>query len=190
MPPGDASWSAISGSRRATSSVRPCRDVALGLGMALALTGCTADAAPSAGPSLIGSRTQLCADRVEAAAADAVIARSVADLRELSTFTGGARVGQCALLDNDGGALLSVQVVHDAGAKALSAELEKLSQQDNYSGDDGSGVTGEGVTTTALVAVDADYYVRVLGLGGTSADQRAAALALAKAVATVTASIP
>ncbi|MBK8446150.1 MAG: hypothetical protein IPL41_05505 [Micropruina sp.] len=189
MAPGDASWSATRGSRKATGSVRPWRAVAVGLVTLLALTGCTAEAAPSAGPSLIGTRTQLCADRVEAAAANAVIAGPVADLRELSTFTGGARVGQCALLDNDGGALLSVQVVRDVGAKALSAELEKLSQQDNYSGDDASGVTGEGVTTTALAAVDADYYVRVLGLGGISADQRTAALALAKAVATVTASI-
>ena len=43
--------------------------------------------------------------------------------------------------------------------------------------------TREGITTTALVAVDNDYYVRVLGLGGSSSDQRTAALALATSVA-------
>ena len=38
-------------------------------------------------------------------------------------------------------------------------------------------------TTTALVAIDAAYYVRVMGLGGTSDEQRSSALALAEDVA-------
>lgn len=152
------------------------------------LAGCTPDA-PDTGPPLIGGRTLLCDDRVDAAGADAVIGRAVADLHELTTFVAGRRVGECALTGDDGGALLSVQVVYDSNGKALSSELEKLGQQETYSGDDRSGVTGEGITTTALVAVDAHYYVRVLGLGGSSAEQRTAALALAEQVATRTAAL-
>jgi hypothetical protein len=159
------------------------RMLVLGCVATCALTGCSANDSPSVAPSVIGDRTQLCTDRVEAAAATAVIGRPVTDLRELNTFVAGTRAGECALLGTDGGALLSVQVVHDVGAKALEAELKTISQDENYSGDDRSGVTGEGITTTALVAVDNDYYVRVLGLGGSSSDQRTAALALATSVA-------
>lgn len=155
----------------------------LALGVcALAVAGCSADQ-PDPAPSTIGAQAELCAARVDAAKADAVIDQAVADLHELNTFTADARAGECALVAADGGALLSVAVVHDAKGTQLSAELEKLSEQENYTGTKTSGVTGEGVTTTALVALDADYYVRVMGLGGTSPAQRTAALALAEDVA-------
>jgi len=148
----------------------------------IASAGCSSDEAET-GPPLIGNRAQLCDDRVDAAKAGAVIDQAVAGLHELTTFAAGQRQGECALLDDDGGALVSVQVVYDANGKALGTELEQLSQQENYTGDDRSGVTGEGITTTALVAVDAHYFVRVLGLGGAAVEQRAAALLLARDVA-------
>jgi hypothetical protein len=150
--------------------------------LVLALTGCSAGD-PQPEHTLVGTRTQLCAERVDAAGAGAVVGQPIAGLRELNTFQPDVRVGECALTAEDGGAMLSVQVVRDSKAAALSKELETLSQTENYSGDDHSGVTGEGTTTTALWAIDASYYVRVLGLGGTSAEQRAAALALAEDVA-------
>lgn len=152
----------------------------------LVLAGCTS-ADPDPGPSLVGTRGQVCDDRVDAAQAESVVDQPVSGLRELSTFEPGRRVGECVLQAEDGGALLSVQVVHDPGGKALSTELEKLSQTENYSGDKQSGVTGEEPTTTALWAIDANDYVRILGLGGTSEEQRRAALELAEDVATRTA---
>jgi len=148
----------------------------------LALAGCTAGD-PQPEQTLVGTRTQLCAERVDAAGAGAVVGQPIAGLQELNSFQPDVRIGECALTDADGGAMLSVQVVRDSKAAALSKELETLSQTENYSGDDHSGVTGEGTKTTALWAIDASYYVRVLGLGGTSAEQRTAALSLAEDVA-------
>jgi len=148
----------------------------------LALAGCSAGD-PQPEETLVGTRTQLCAERVDAARAGSVVGQPIAGLRELNTFQPDVRVGECALTSQEGGAMLSVQVVRDSKAAALSKELETLSQTDNYSGDDHSGVTGDGTTTTALWAIDASHYVRVLGLGGTSAEQRAAALTLAEDVA-------
>ncbi|MFT4295009.1 MAG: hypothetical protein QM582_06310 [Micropruina sp.] len=176
------------GSGRAGSTPRAllARTGLVAVGALLALTGCTADD-PDPGPSLIGTRGQLCDGRVDAAKAESVIDQPVSGLRELSTFEAGRRVGECALQSEDGGALLSVQVVHDPKGTVLLSELEKLSQTDNYSGDQRSGVTGESRSTTALLAVDNHYYVRVLGLGGTSEQQRQAALELAEDVATHTA---
>lgn len=154
----------------------------------LALAGCTPQATESGLPT-VGDRTQLCAARVDAAAARSVVEGTIADLRELTTFTPTVRAGECALLDPDGGAVLSVQVVNDPKGKALAAELKTLSEQDAYSGDDHSGVSGDARSTTALWAIDGSYYVRVLGLEGTSDEQRQAALALAQSVATRTADI-
>ena len=152
-------------------------------GLALvALAGCSAGTAEPGLPS-VGGRPQVCADRVDVAHAQAVVGRSVSDLRELTSFKPGERPGECALLDADGGAELSVQVVRDPKGVALAEELQKLSEQDAYSGDDHSGVSGDARTTTALWAVDGNYYVRVLGLGGTSERQRQAALDLAADVA-------
>ena len=152
----------------------------------LALVGCSEGTAEPALPS-VGDRTQVCTDRVDVTQAQAVVGPNVRALHELNTFTPTQRAGECALLDADGAAQLSVQVVHDASGKALAAELKKLSEQDAYTGDDHSGVSGDARTTTALWAVDGDYYVRVLGLGGTSEAQRQAALQLAEEVAARTA---
>ncbi len=152
------------------------------------LSGCAAQD-PDPGPSLVGTRGQLCDDRVDAAKAETVVDQPISGLRELSTFTRGSRVGSCALQGEDGGGLLSVEVVHDAKGKALAKELQTMSRTTNYSGDKRSGVTGEDSTTTALVAVDAAYYVRVLGLGGSDENQRQAALDLAKDIATRTAAL-
>ena len=159
---------------------------ALAAATVLLLTGCAADD-PEPGPSLVGTRGQVCDDRVDAAKAESVLDQPISGLRELSTFESGRRAGECALLGDDGGALLSVQVVHDPKGTALGKELETLSQTENYSGDERSGVTGEDPSTTALWAVDATSYVRVLGLAGTSEEQRQAALDLAEDVATRTA---
>lgn len=150
------------------------------------LSGCAAQD-PDPGPSLVGTRGQLCDDRVDAAKAESVVDQPVAGLRELSTFEQGRRVGSCALQGEDGGGLLTVEVVHDPKGTALAEELQSLSQTANYTGDKRSGVTGEDSTTTALVAVDANYYVRVLGLGGSEENQREAALDLAKDIADRTA---
>lgn len=158
---------------------------ALAAAIAMLLAGCAADD-PDPGPSLVGDRGRICDERVDAAKAQAVVEAPVSGLRELTTFEPGRRVGECVLQGEDGGALLSIQVVHDPKGKALSKELEQLSQTENYSGDKRSGVTGEEPTTTALVAIDAYDYVRVLGLGGTSDEQRQAALDLAEDVATRT----
>ena len=152
------------------------------LALGAALAGCAAAAQPSAGPATVGSRTQVCADRVDVAKAAQVVGQSLADTRELSTFTADKRVGECALQGEDGG-LLAVVVVHDPQGKKLAEELSDLSQTDDYSGDDKSGVAGDARTTTALYAIDKAYYVRVLGLGGTSAEQRQVALELATDVA-------
>lgn len=149
------------------------------------LAGCAPED-PDPGPSLVGTRGQLCDERVDAVKAEAVVDQAVAGLREISTFQAGRRVGECALQGDDGGALLSVQVVHDPKGTTLAKELEELSQTQNYTGDRRSGVTGEDSTTTALFAVDARYYVRVLGLGGSTDAQREAALELAEDVATRT----
>ncbi|MFT4216890.1 MAG: hypothetical protein QM619_06855 [Micropruina sp.] len=146
------------------------------------LSGC-ASADPDPGPSLVGTRGQLCDDRVDAAKAESVVDQAISGLREISTFKPGLRTGECALQGEDGGGLLTVQVVHDPKGAELAEELQKLSQTENYSGDKSSGVTGEDSTTTALVAVDARYYVRVLGLGGSSEQQRQAALELAHDIA-------
>ncbi len=154
----------------------------------LVLTGCT-PGSPDGGLAQVGASARVCAERVDVGKAQAVVGRGVADLRQLSTFKPAERAGECALLDTDGGAELSVEVVRDAGGKALAEELKKLSGQTDYSGDDHSGVSGDARTTTALWAVDGDYYVRVLGLGGTSDEQREAALDLAQDVATRTAAI-
>lgn len=161
------------------------RAALLAAASAVVLAGC-ATADPDPGPSLVGDRGRICDERVDAAKAQAVVESPVSGLRELTTFEPGRRAGECVLQGEDGGALLSVQVVHDPKGSALSKELEKLSQTDNYTGDKRSGVTGEEPTTTALVAIDANDYVRVLGLGGTSDEQRRAALALAEDVATLT----
>lgn len=161
------------------------RPVAAAALLAILLTGCATD--PDPGPSLVGTRGQLCDDRLDTAKAESVVDQPISGLRELSTFRAGQRVGECALQGEDGGGLLSVQVVHDPKGSALSKELQQLSQTENYSGDKRSGVTGEDSTTTALVAVDAHYYVRVLGLGGSEQGQREAALDLAEDVATRTA---
>lgn len=147
------------------------------------LAGCAAED-PDPGPSLVGTRGQLCDDRVDAAMAESVVDQPIAGLRELSTFQAGRRIGSCALQGDDGGGLLSVEVVHDPKGTALAKELEQLSQTENYTGDKRSGVTGEDSTTTALVAIDAHYYVRVLGLGGSTENQREAALELAEDIAT------
>lgn len=147
------------------------------------LAGCAAED-PDPGPSLVGTRGQLCDDRVDAAMAESVVDQPIAGLRELSTFQAGRRIGSCALQGDDGGGLLSVEVVHDPKGAALAKELEQLSQTENYTGDKRSGVTGEDSTTTALVAIDAHYYVRVLGLGGSTENQREAALELAEDIAT------
>lgn len=150
--------------------------------LVIVLTGCATD--PDPGPSLVGTRGQLCDERVDAAKAEAVVDQPISGLRELSTFRAGQRVGECALQGEDGGGgLLSVSVVHDPKGSALGKELQRLSQTENYAGDKRSGVTGEDSTTTALVAVDAHYYVRVLGLGGSAEGQRQAALELAEDVA-------
>lgn len=169
----------------------PARTRLLRLGLAplaavALLSGCAAQD-PDPGPSLVGTRGQLCDDRVDAAKAESVVDQPVAGLRELSTFEQGRRVGSCALQGEDGGGLLTVEVVHDPKGTALAEELQTLSQTANYTGDKRSGVTGEDSTTTALVAVDADYYVRVLGLGGSEENQREAALDLAKDIADRTA---
>ena len=160
----------------------PAQRCVLTVAALLALTGCSADQ-PEPAPSTIGTQAEVCAARVDTVKADAVIDQPVAELHELNTFTADSRAGECALVAADGGALLSVAVVHDVKGTKLSAELELLSTQENYSGTDTSGVTGEGITTTALVAIDAAYYVRVMGLGGTSDEQRSSALALAEDVA-------
>ncbi|MFT3861112.1 hypothetical protein [Micropruina sp.] len=151
----------------------------------LTVAGCVAED-PDPEPSTIGSQAQLCSDRVDAGQAAAVIAQPLTALHELNTFTNTHRAGECALVGVDGGAMLSVVVVHDPKGTALSSELEELSQQENYSGTDRSGVTGEGTITTALVAIDDTYYVRVMGLGGSSTEQRTAALTLAESVASRT----
>lgn len=161
------------------------RRAVVALALVASLSGCAeASPVPSGGPATVGTRTLLCADRVDAATAARVVATSIADLRELSTFHPGERVGECALQGEDGGAMLAVEVVHDPKGKALAEELSRLSETDDYSGDDTSGVAGDARTTTALYALDKAYYVRVLGLGGTSAEQRQAALDLAADVAT------
>lgn len=152
----------------------------------LLVTGC---AAPAPDPSLVGSRTRICGDRVDTTQAEAVTGREVATLRELSTFEPGRRVGTCALRDPDGAAVLAVEVVHDPQGKALGAELEQLSTEEHYQGDDSSGVTGDGRSTTALRAIDDTSYVRVLGLGGTSEHQRSAAAGLAQDLATRSATL-
>ncbi len=154
---------------------------------ALALLSGCAGQDPDPGPSLVGTRGELCDDRVDAAKAESVVDQPVSGLRELSTFEPGRRIGSCALQGEDGGGLLSVEVVRDAKGTALAKELETMSQTANYTGDKRSGVTGEDSTTTALVAIDARYYVRVLGLGGSAETQRQAALDLATDVATRTA---
>ena len=163
----------------------PKRWVAAGAVLLTLLAGCAAED-PDPGPSLVGTRGELCDDRVDAAMAESVVDQPISGLRELSTFQTGRRVGTCALQGEDGGGLLSVEVVHDPKGTALGKELEQLSQTENYTGDKRSGVTGEDSTTTALVAIDAHYYVRVLGLGGSTEDQRDAALKLAEDVATRT----
>lgn len=152
-----------------------------GVAVALLLAGCAGS--DDGGRPVIGTRTDLCGQRIDAASAQAVIGAPVTDLSELDGFKPGERVGECALTGPDGGALLSVQVVHDPQGKKLAEELQKLSEDEDYTGDDHSGVNGEGQTTTALWAIDEAYYVRVLGLGGTSQAQRAAALAMAEHVA-------
>lgn len=154
----------------------------------LVLVGCSEGTTEPGLPS-VGERTQVCADRVDVTQAQAVVGPNLATLHELNTFTPTKRTGECALLDADGAAQLSVQVVHDPSGKALAAELKKLSEQDAYTGDDHSGVSGDARTTTALWAVDGNYYVRVLGLSGTSEAQRQAALDLAAQVATRTAAL-
>lgn len=156
---------------------------------ALILCACTHGTTPSTAPVTIGDRAVVCTDRVDTAKAAAVTGGSLAELRELTTFTADERAGECALQGADGGALLSVQVVHDADGKQLAAELAELSRQPSYRGDDTSGVTGTDRVTTALRALDADHYVRVLGLGGSSEEQRRAALALAEDVAARSAAI-
>lgn len=173
-----------SGFRRAPSRARAqlLRLCVVPLVAAALLSGCAAQD-PDPGPSLIGTRGQLCDDRVDAAKAESVVDQPVAGLRELSTFEHGRRVGSCALQGEDGGGLLTAEVVHDPKGTALAKELQTLSQTTNYAGDRRSGVTGEDSTTTALVAVDANYYVRVLGLGGSDENQRQAALDLAKDIA-------
>lgn len=162
------------------------RAALLAAASAVVLAGC-ATADPDPGPSLVGDRGRICDERVDAAKAQAVVESPVSGLRELTTFEPGRRAGECVLQGEDGGALLSVQVVHDPKGTALGKELETLSQTENYSGDERSGVTGEDPSTTALWAVDATSYVRVLGLAGTSEEQRQAALDLAEDVATRTA---
>ena len=155
---------------------------------ALVLAGC-AQGTPDPGLPTVGAAASTCADRVDTAKAQVVVGHSVAALRELTTFTPTEPVGECALLDDGGGAELSVQVIHDPQGKALAAELKKLGEQSGYSGDDHSGVSGDGRTTTALWAMDATHYVRVLGLEGASQEQRDGALALAEDVAKRTAAI-
>lgn len=172
---------------------RPARTQILRLALAplaaaALLSGCAAHD-PDPGPSLVGTQGQLCDDRVDAAKAETVVDQPIAGLRELSTFAPGRRVGSCALQGEDGGGLLSVEVVRDAKGKSLAKELQTMSGTTNYSGDKRSGVTGEDSTTTALVAVDASYYVRVLGLGGSDENQRQAALDLAEDIATRTAAL-
>ena len=154
----------------------------------LALAGCSSGTADPGLPT-VGDRTQVCADRVNVAQAQAVVGGSVSDLRELTSFKPAELPGECALLDAEGGAELSVQVVRDPKGVALAKELDKLREQDAYTGDDHSGVSGDERTTTALWAVDGDYYVRVLGLGGSSEQQRQAALDLAADVAARTAAL-
>lgn len=179
-----------SGSRRARGHApgQLLRLCLVPLAAAALLSGCAAQD-PDPGPSLVGTRGQLCDDRVDAAKAESVVDQPVAGLRELSTFQHGRRVGSCALQAEDGGGLLTVEVVHDPKGTALAKELQTLSQTTNYTGDKRSGVTGEDSTTTALVAVDANYYVRVLGLGGSDEVQREAALDLAKDIAARTESL-
>lgn len=180
--------SSSSGCRRRIllDSARPgdaVRRLLAALVLAVALTGCAAEAQPSDGPATVGSRSQVCGDRVDVAKATQVVGQSLIETRELSTFTADKRIGECALQGEDGGAVLAVVVVHDPQGKKLAEELSDLSQTDDYSGDDKSGVAGDARSTTALYAIDKAYYVRVLGLGGTSSEQRQAALELATDVA-------
>lgn len=158
------------------------------LAVLVAGSGCTADPAPTGLPTL-GTQAEVCASRVDAPTAVTVIGRGLAGLRELNTFTPTQRVGQCALLDAEGGAALSVQVIHDEGGKQLEQDLAKLVTEENYAGNEVSAVIGDARGTTALWAVDENYYVRVLGLGGGSQTQREAALGLAGDVARRTAAI-
>lgn len=155
---------------------------------AFTAAGCTASE-PSTDPSAIGTQSSVCGDRVDVVRAQRVVDQSLQGLRETNTFTAAQRAGTCVLTNEQGG-VLSVAVVHDPKGVELSKELQALSTTDNYTGDNTSGVTGEGQTTTALLALDGTYYVRVLGLGGTSEVQRTAALDLARDVVSRTAPIP
>lgn len=185
FPPPDRPRAGGGSRRRALSGYAAATTSLAALTLVGLLSGCAPDGSePSPGPATVGTRTAVCGDRVDVARAAEVAGRPLAELRELSTFSPGQRAGQCALQGEDGGAVLAVEVVRDPQGRALAKELSALSQTDDYTGDDRSGVAGDDRTTTALYAIDKASYVRVLGLGGTSAAQRQAALALAADVAT------
>lgn len=151
--------------------------IASRLGLAATLLACAACSAPSTDPTVIGDQQILCAGRLPRALADALVGQPVGTLRMLNGFTATSPAGECELVGDDG-AVLSVSVEADTGG-TLAALLRELVSVANFSGDQVSAVAGEGPRTTAYAAVNEKFYVRVIGNRGSSAEQRAAALAIA-----------
>ncbi len=139
-------------------------------------------------PRTVGDRQELCGGRVPRDLSEAAVGRSLAALIELNGFDATAKVGDCSLAD-DSGAVLDVEVVADPTGQ-LARILQDLASTPNFEGDSVSAVAGEGPQTQAYVAVDDTNYVRILANGGTSPDQRSAALALAFTVAERTQRVP